>query len=119
MNIILKDLISKIGDAKDSLDTAESDRDSFLMPILQVLGITRGGVSSCHTDRDKLRITISGSCRGLPWDNDYIFPVSIFEADDPIAAANAYVGLQAKQKADAERARKLAELARLQKELLT
>ncbi len=118
MTNTLKDLMYKVQEAEDALDEAKSGRDAFLEPILAVLGAKGGGISECYTTVDMLSINRSGSCRGCPWDDHYSFPLSIFQADDPIAAANAYVGLKAKQKADSERAQKLAELHRLQKELL-
>lgn len=113
----LLELMSLFYDAQEDLSRAEEARDSFLEPILIALGATGGGVSSCSIDGDHLDIVRSGSCRGSGWDDDYKFPLAIFTCEDPLKAAAEYVSTQKKAKEDADRARKLAELKRLQAEL--
>jgi len=117
MTTTLRDLMNKLEEAKSVASEAKNERDDFLEPILWALGATGGGISNCRKNRDELSITRSGSCRGCSWDDDYEFPISIFEADDPMAAAVAYKAAKEKAEADAERAEKLGKIARLQKEL--
>jgi hypothetical protein len=110
-------LLQKVTEAESKLSEAESTRDEFLNPILTVLGATGGSIDSVIWSEANLHVTRVGSTRGFKWSDDYTFPISIFTAADPIAEAQKYVARQKEIKAEEERASKLAQLHRLQKDL--
>jgi hypothetical protein len=113
----LSKVLNGVSVAKEELEEAERKRDQFLEPILTILGATGGGIDSVYQHDEILFVNRTGSCRGCRWDDDYEFPMSIFTADDPIAAAHKYVIEKKAAEAEAEKQRKLAEIQRLQKEL--
>jgi hypothetical protein len=113
----LSDLMAAVDSAKEELDSAERARDEFLQPILVILGATGGGISHVSDYMGSLSVTREGSTRGCSWRDDYDFPTSIFEADDPIAAAKDFVEKKKQEEARKVRTAKVAELNRLQKEL--
>lgn len=113
----LAKLMSDVANAKDALSDAESQRDKFLEPIFNTLGITSGGIGSVSIYGESLHLERVGSTRGCSWSNDYQFPVSIFQTADPIAEALKFVASTKKQKEDADRSAKQKQLLQLQAEL--
>lgn len=113
----LRNLLYALEEAKERIGQIEHDRDMFLEPILTELHATGGGISNCFISDNNLYVERTGSCRGCRWDDDYKFPLSIFECQDPIAAARKYNLEQKKLKEDQERREKISEIKRLQKEL--
>ena len=113
----LFDLMDSVYEAKDQLSQAENDRDAFLEPILAILGATGDYISHCSREREILHITRSGSIRGCAWDDNYTFPLDIFNSNDPIKAASEYVAAQDQAKKSAEHKAKLDKIKRLQIEL--
>lgn len=114
----LSDVLEAVQLAKEAVSEAENARDAFLEPILAVLGATGGGIDHASDYMDELSITRVGSSRGCSWSDDYSFPTSIFEADDPLVAAKIFVEKKKQDAALSKRAQKTAEMLRLQKELL-
>lgn len=113
----LKPLMASVEEARERLSAAENERDLFLEPILQVLGAKGGRISRCHASDKEMYITRSGSCRGSGWDDDYTFPLSIFDCDDPLKAAREFVLAQKAAQEKTDRREKLKTLRQLQKEL--
>jgi hypothetical protein len=113
----LEELLINVEIAKGKVDEAEGELSFFLEPILTVLKATGGGISSVTTSGDNLYIERTGSCRGCRWDDDYKFPLAIFESENPIEAAKKYMDAQQQAYEKAEHQKKLNELKRLQEEL--
>lgn len=114
---ILQNLIESIHKAEEKVEEAESARDRFMEPILEILQSKGGHISRCCIENEVVHITRSGSCRGSGWDDYYKFPLKIFTCDNPLSAAAEYVSNQKKFKEDADRKSKLETIKRLQKEL--
>ena len=112
-----KELMSNVYKAKDELNTAEEARDCFLEPILQALGATGGGIDGCVVEGNKVYITRTGSTRGCSWNDDYTFPLDIFNSENPLLAAEEYATRSKKAQQENDRLAKKASIERLQKEL--
>ena len=112
----LKQLLQTISSASQALAEAESARNSFLEPILHVLQATGGYISECSIYHDELYITRTGSTRGCSWNDDYKFPMTIFEHETPLVAAAEWVAAKKKAAEEATKREKLAIIRRLQDE---
>lgn len=117
--INLKQLLQNIEDAKDKVGLAEGDLHNAICPILRELGVSLqyDHVSHVSVSGPNLCVEVSGSCRGSTYSNDCWFPLTIFEAEDPIAAAKAYKKKQDDQEKKTNEDRKRQQLAQLKKEL--
>jgi hypothetical protein len=116
----IKDMIQRINDAKEALEDAEGDAATFLYPIIIAAGIGNPhheGIIRLELRRDTLEVETEWSARNCRNTSDYRVPLSILDAEDPIAAAIAWKSANAEQRAKQERAFAIAEIERLQKSL--
>jgi hypothetical protein len=107
-------LLQDVSDAEDLLNRMICRRNDFIIPILKVLGATGRNIDRVRIEGGNVDITRSGT----NWEKDYSFPLSIFISNDPIKAANLYMERQELAKKKAEYEAKLAQLKKLQDELL-
>jgi hypothetical protein len=109
----LRELLDEVERKREALDEAEGERNGFLRAPLEALGIYEG-IEDVYIQGKYLHIAIERYRDGT---DGYNYPLSIFEADDPIAAAQTYKAQSITSKEASDRALKLATLTRLQKEL--
>lgn len=116
MSNTLETLIAAIDEAHERVSDAESDRDNFLEPILEVLGAGYGEIFNCSIQEGTVFISKENDYYSKAKDY-YNFPLAIFTSDDPLAAATEYAAAKKKAEADEDRKFKLETIHRLQKEL--
>lgn len=117
--IKLKDYLHSILVAKDNLREANEELETALKPVLKELGIdiTHKSLSNVFVEGGMVYATVNGSRRGYEYSDDCGWPLSIFEAEDSVAAAKAFVQQEKNIKTSLERNAKLLQLEKLQTEL--
>lgn len=103
---------------RDLTDAVHERMTQAIKPVLSIYtgGQSGYGIEAIH-GHDPITVSYSGSCRGYRWDDEVKIPRSVITADDPMEAAKADIAERKRNLDELARNKKLAELARLQREL--
>lgn len=76
---------------KDAIaDDAKAALDEFILTILSRLGINNVGVESISIEKTSVMVDYGWSCRGNFNSKNIVIPISVFQAKDPLAAADKF-----------------------------
>lgn len=125
----LQELRDKVSQAEDALDRTKAELDEYIRPILAATFERVAARSAFYSERvhdictvvspqtTEIQIVMRWNASGGPYDTTHRLPASVFEAEDPVAAAKAFGEAQRQARVDFIRAKKEAEFERLRKEL--
>ena len=113
-------LVNRLNEARVKVGNAKQDLQEYLFPILDALGSPAGvsGLSDVRQEGAFLIVETTGVCRGSTYTDGHKIPLSIFSSADPVVSAVALKKIQDRKNAEYRFQQKVAEISRLQQELL-
>lgn len=110
----LERLLDSLARAEQRVTEKKAELEFYLQPILQELKFSAGYINRVSVRDGQVFVERVGSFRGREWEDEQTFPLSIFNAKDPLIAAREYVAETQKRRDEEELARINRDLAALQ-----